>query len=627
LLNPNKYKNQFLSLVRVTILCVFLPLCLFSNNTYEISTGKGIEVRNYSLFEISNEATFSLEAISSSKEVAKENSVLFTEANTSQVLLFEICNSGNSQQSRFLNFNSIDYSSIVAYTYDQNGTLQLIDKIGYDHAYHERKFVNSRPIFEFLVQPENCIDIYLHIKQKFLPVNSKMFLDTSKELANRIEDNAFTGGINIGIIFTYLAIALIFILFFRDPQNKYYVIYILGNALYVLYSRANSFAYAVLSDNYLDYLFFCAPFISICIASYGFSGLFQHFFNLKHRNKNLNRFFNFLRYSYIFFLTGLLFWPWLTELNQNLLIYWIMLIAIWMITAIVSAVISGLYLYKKSKNNYHLIFILNFTPSFLFILVMWGMEAQYFEKSDLLYENGAMIVIMIEAIIIGSLLAYRTHQEKLSYQRNIISERKQIVDDLHSGLMPEIEILSLLNQQEIKPLNEKLSITIDELQNDIREDIRSLMWVLNTHQFYYLYQTLTKLRNVVQSRLQHTNISFQVNSSPILIPEKVKITFLINYHLYQIVKESVNNTAKHSNANNFSLEVNYHPNQLSINLSDDGDGFDLEEELATSSTNKRGLREFHSRAEKMNAYIKIETSKNCGFKLQLVIPLKETLNH
>jgi len=258
---------------------------------------------------------------------------------------------------------------------------------------------------------------------------------------------------------------------------------------------------------------------------------------------------------------------------------------------------------------------------FIYIFVMWGMEAQVIEKSDFLYENGQIGIILIEVFVIGSLLAYRVYAEKLAYTKSIISERNQIVEDLHSGLMPEIEILSLLNQQKIKPFNQELSERIDELQKEIREDIRSLMWVLNTHKYYLLDQHLTKIRSVVQNRLKYTDIKSQVTTSPVLIPEDVKISFLINYHLFQIVKELTNNSAKHSKAKNLNLEFHYSPNRLDLLFTDDGIGFNLTQKLEKNPFSKRGLRELYSRAEKMNADITITTAINQGVKIQLKIPL------
>jgi len=252
---------------------------------------------------------------------------------------------------------------------------------------------------------------------------------------------------------------------------------------------------------------------------------------------------------------------------------------------------------------------------------MWGMEAQVFEKSDFLYENGQIGIILIEVFVVGSLLAYRVYAEKLAYTKSIVSERNQIVEDLHSGLMPEIEILSLLNQQKIKPFNQELSVRIDELQKEIREDIRSLMWVLNTHKYYLLDQHLTKIRSVVQNRIKYTDIKFQVTTSPVLIPEDVKISFLINYHLFQMIKELANNSAKHSKAKNLNLEFHYSPNRLDLLFTDDGIGFDLTQELKKNTFSKRGIRELYSRAEKMNADLNISTGLNEGFKMQLKIPL------
>jgi len=603
------------------IIYTVLPLRLSALNIYEVANDHKLEINYFKLYKDYKPDSLNLGLLANRPFEGMKNTTIDAKANISQIISFQLCNNSEKQKSRYLYFTSIDFSSISIYTSEDDKMVKEIGKIGCDHPHSSRNFINSRPIFELTVGSNSCQTIYLKIDQKYLSVNTRIYLYTAAQLTEKIEDMSFDGGVDIGISMTYFVATFILILFSRSRQNTCYFIYLSGNVLYIIYSRAYSFLYAALMDNPVNHLFFCAPFISIAIASIGFIGLFQEFFDIDKRSKKLNLFYNLFKMVMLAALLGLLFWPYLTKYDSLFLNKLVIILAILSMFCLLSIFASGLGIYIQTKNKYFLLYILTFSPMFIYIFVMWGMEAQVFEKSDFLYENGQIGIILIEVFVVGSLLAYRVYAEKLAYTKSIVSERNQIVEDLHSGLMPEIEILSLLNQQKIKPFNQELSVRIDELQKEIREDIRSLMWVLNTHKYYLLDQHLTKIRSVVQNRIKYTDIKFQVTTSPVLIPEDVKISFLINYHLFQMIKELANNSAKHSKAKNLNLEFHYSPNRLDLLFTDDGIGFDLTQELKKNTFSKRGIRELYSRAEKMNADLNISTGLNEGFKMQLKIPL------
>ena len=598
-----------------------LPLQMSALSIYEIANKNNIEIDHFKLYKDYEFDSLNVCLLANRPYEVMENTTIRAAANKTQVLRFQLCNNSQEQKSRFLYFTSIDFSSITAYSSGGDKVIEEIEKVGFDYPHFSRTFKNSRPIFEFKVSSNSCQTIYLKIDQKYLSVDTRIYLYTAAQLSQKLEDMSFDGGVDIGISMTYLVATFILILFSRSRQNTYYFIYLFGNVLYIIYSRAYSILYAALVDNPLNHLFFCAPFISISIGSIGFIGLFQEFFALAKTRKKLNLFFNLLKTGCVSALLGLIFWPEFVPFNPLFLNKMVIVMAILSMLCLLSIFISGLGIYTQTKNKFFLLYILTFSPMFLYIFVMWGMEAQIFAKSEFLYNNGQIGIILIEVFVIGSLLAYRVYAEKLAYTKSIISERNQIVEDLHSGIMPEIEILSLLNQQKIRPFNQGLAERIDELQKEIREDIRSLMWVLNTHKYYLLDQHLTKIRSVVQNRLKYTDIKFQVTTSPVLIPEDVKISFLINYHLFQMIKELANNSAKHSKAKNLNLEFHYSPSRLDLLFTDDGIGFDLTQELENNSFSNRGLRELYSRAKKMNAGITITTAINKGVKINLKIPL------
>ncbi|OYT12634.1 MAG: histidine kinase, partial [Bacteroidetes bacterium 4572_114] len=72
------------------------------------------------------------------------------------------------------------------------------------------------------------------------------------------------------------------------------------------------------------------------------------------------------------------------------------------------------------------------------------------------------------------------------------------------------------------------------------------------------------------------------------LPENTEIM------LYRVVQEMVNNTLKHANASEVSIDIVILPERLSIDYSDNGKGFDVDGTLAKKSI---GLTSIQSRAK------------------------------
>jgi signal transduction histidine kinase len=90
--------------------------------------------------------------------------------------------------------------------------------------------------------------------------------------------------------------------------------------------------------------------------------------------------------------------------------------------------------------------------------------------------------------------------------------------------------------------------------------------------------------------------------------------------LYRIVQEMVNNTLKHAGAKNISLILNVLPDQLNIQFSDDGKGFDMEKKLKLKTI---GLTSILSRVKFLNGEITIESEQGKGSTSFIQIPVSQ----
>ena len=87
-------------------------------------------------------------------------------------------------------------------------------------------------------------------------------------------------------------------------------------------------------------------------------------------------------------------------------------------------------------------------------------------------------------------------------------------------------------------------------------------------------------------------------------------------NICRILQEIVANIIKHSDASNVQVKIYYNTN-LTIQIIDDGLGFEMEERKGGI-----GLLNIESRVNGMNGKIEIETTKGNGTHILFKIPLK-----
>ena len=100
----------------------------------------------------------------------------------------------------------------------------------------------------------------------------------------------------------------------------------------------------------------------------------------------------------------------------------------------------------------------------------------------------------------------------------------------------------------------------------------------------------------------------------LLIDEVPPLPSEIQLALYRITQEALNNIDKHAQATKVEIKVIASPEQIQLLISDNGDGFDINE---VSSTHL-GLRIMQERAEEIGASIKINAEPNIGTQIKVV---------
>jgi signal transduction histidine kinase len=82
------------------------------------------------------------------------------------------------------------------------------------------------------------------------------------------------------------------------------------------------------------------------------------------------------------------------------------------------------------------------------------------------------------------------------------------------------------------------------------------------------------------------------------------------------LKEGINNIAKYSDATQAQVSLEKEPNQLVMEIWDNGKGFDYEKKV-----NGNGLKNFDARARALNGSFTLLSTPGNGTRLRFLIPI------
>ncbi|MEP7145460.1 MAG: two-component regulator propeller domain-containing protein, partial [bacterium] len=203
------------------------------------------------------------------------------------------------------------------------------------------------------------------------------------------------------------------------------------------------------------------------------------------------------------------------------------------------------------------------------------------------------------------------------------SERKTIAEELHHSIGHDLLITKnkLLLSVKKPDDNEFLMSNINEVSEIITEtlkDVREISYTLHPYQIERL-----GLSKAIQSMIDRVSKSTDINFvSNIDIIDKL-LTPDIEINLYRIIQECINNILKHSNADEVILNIIKGKHELSVLISDNGDGFDADMVKANAGKHGFGLAGIAERTKLFRGKFLINSIPGTGTSVTVKIPLEQ----
>lgn len=145
------------------------------------------------------------------------------------------------------------------------------------------------------------------------------------------------------------------------------------------------------------------------------------------------------------------------------------------------------------------------------------------------------------------------------------------------------------------------------------KDLRLLSHSLNTG----LIET-RELEDAISTELERIEVFSEMHCKLTSEGHKIDVPPSCRLLIFRIVQEALHNVTKHSEANNIAVAVIYTPHSLSLEIYDDGIGFDTKEKIGSAYS--LGMASMKQRATMLEGELQIFSEPNFGAKIVLTLP-------
>ncbi|MDT0686626.1 sensor histidine kinase [Autumnicola psychrophila] len=239
-----------------------------------------------------------------------------------------------------------------------------------------------------------------------------------------------------------------------------------------------------------------------------------------------------------------------------------------------------------------------------------------------------LVILLLTAFVIIFFITYQRRKNKLleekfeaekRYEQEIVQSRIEIQEqtlknvswELHDNIGQLLSVANLQLNILSKTLPEKEEVLeIKEVVAASLQEVRALSKSLNNEVVEYA-GLMASVENELNrfERLNILQVEFKIEGEKFEIDKKDEII------LFRILQEFFSNVIKHAKAPNLMVKFSYLPDNLKIEVQDDGIGFNPEEVNKSS-----GLLNMKSRAALIKTDFRLSSSENKGTFLSLSYP-------
>ena len=201
------------------------------------------------------------------------------------------------------------------------------------------------------------------------------------------------------------------------------------------------------------------------------------------------------------------------------------------------------------------------------------------------------------------------------------TEQKRISEELHDGVLGKMlgarMVLTGLNKKSDEEAIQERSEAIKALKN-VENEVRSISHELSHNAYQKINNFVNSIEALLTTARQNIQIKTIFNYQEDEDWDNLKGDIKIN--VYRIIQETLQNSIKHSNCENFFINFDRDDEFFNLTIKDDGKGFQLNKEKKGI-----GMRNIASRVSKLNGTWFMDSAPGKGTFVSLKIPIASNI--
>ena len=252
-------------------------------------------------------------------------------------------------------------------------------------------------------------------------------------------------------------------------------------------------------------------------------------------------------------------------------------------------------------------------------------------RHTLMVVGGMMLVILAGMVWItllhrqveersSQLAAEIKSREQAERAHALEEERARIARDLHDELgatLTEIRFLGAVKGRDslVPPATRTQLMEVSEKSRQMVSSLDEIVWAVNPANDS-LPSLASYLRHVAEEFFRATEARCRLDVDQSLPP--IPLTSEVRHNVYLVVREALNNIAKHAQAAEVWLRIHWRQDVLRIVIEDNGRGFTLTD----TASERNGLANMRNRLEKIGGQFEYESQPGSGTICRISLPLK-----
>ena len=199
------------------------------------------------------------------------------------------------------------------------------------------------------------------------------------------------------------------------------------------------------------------------------------------------------------------------------------------------------------------------------------------------------------------------------------NERRRIARDLHDDICQRLALLSMELDQANRSVNDLPDVAKHRLKeirqhcSEIAGDVQSLSHELHSSRLDYLGIVAAISGFCHEFSKQHeVSVEFTDRDVPPDLPRDVALC------LFRVTQEALHNAVKHSGASRYAVELTATAEEIQLEVSDSGRGFNVQE---AKKDRGLGLVSMQERLHLVHGRLHVESEPGSGTRILAVIPL------